>query len=117
MLNFNKNQVTITIFIAITLPFILFMSNYLSFSCVFFILALFKPPGSGSAFGMRPIESGSKWIQIRNTSAPTTFLSITMSREIINEILAEQCSGSETVCRIRIPFSTEVWIRIRILLD
>jgi hypothetical protein len=35
MLNFNENQVTINIVIPITLIFILFMPNYLSFSCVF----------------------------------------------------------------------------------
>jgi hypothetical protein len=28
-----------------------------------------------------------------------------------------QCCGSETIFRIRIPFSAEFWIRIRILLD
>jgi hypothetical protein len=49
-------KVTINIFIPITLIFILFLTNYLSFSCVcfFFILALFRPPGSGSM-----------WIRIR----------------------------------------------------
>jgi hypothetical protein len=51
MLNFNENKVTLNIFIPITLTFILFMPNYLSFSCV--LLSLFRPPGSGSAFGMR----------------------------------------------------------------
>jgi hypothetical protein len=55
MLNFNENKVTINSLIPITVIFILFMPNYLSFGCVFFyILALFKPPGSGSAFGMDP---------------------------------------------------------------
>jgi hypothetical protein len=46
----------------------------------FFILALFRPPGSGSAFGLRiriqaPIECGSKWIRIRNTDLKYSILS------------------------------------------
>jgi hypothetical protein len=58
MLNFNENKVTIIIFVPITVIFILFMHYYMAVGCAFFfILALFRPPGSGS---MRPIECGSR---------------------------------------------------------
>jgi hypothetical protein len=62
MLYFTENKVIRNIFITNTVIFILFMPNYLSFGCVFyFILAIFRPLGSGSAFGMR--------IRIRNTAS------------------------------------------------
>jgi hypothetical protein len=49
MLNFDENKFTITHFLPITVFFILFRPTYLAFGCVFpFILALLKPPGSGS---------------------------------------------------------------------
>jgi hypothetical protein len=62
---YYANKVTIKHFIPVpitlfyTVP-VLFMPNSQSFGCVFaLILALFRRPGSGSAFGMR--------IRIRNT--------------------------------------------------
>jgi hypothetical protein len=49
-----KIKVTCTCFNPITLLFILFIPNYLLFRCVFpSFLAHFRPPGSGSAFGIR----------------------------------------------------------------
>jgi hypothetical protein len=49
MLNYNENKVTLNIFIPNNIDFFTFMPNYLSFSrVVFFILALFIPPGSGT---------------------------------------------------------------------
>jgi hypothetical protein len=56
MLNFNENKVTINICIPITLILILFMPSYLSFSCVFFILALFLPPDPHSIGCLDPDE-------------------------------------------------------------
>jgi hypothetical protein len=50
MLNFNENKVTINILIPLKFIFILFMPNFLFFG---YVLALFKPPGSGSKFRMR----------------------------------------------------------------
>jgi hypothetical protein len=88
MLNCNENKVT-NIFIPITLVFILFMPNYLSFSCIFFfILALFWP---GSGPGSRwPNECGSKWIRIRNTDGNTLLVYdyTSMERNRFHSVLA-----------------------------
>jgi hypothetical protein len=51
--------------------FILFMPNYLSIGCVFsFILALFRPPGSGSR---RPTNADPFHIRIRLSMAEIQF--------------------------------------------
>jgi hypothetical protein len=79
MLNFYENKVTINIFLPITVIFILFMPNYLSFvsviylsSFLLFLNLLDQDPHSecGPGYGSRrPIECGSMRIRIRNTGS------------------------------------------------
>jgi hypothetical protein len=54
-------------FIPVPLDFMLFMSNNLSFGCVFpFILALFRPPGSGSRRPINADPDPRHWIKVYN---------------------------------------------------
>jgi hypothetical protein len=66
MFNFNENKVTLNHFytnyryITGTFYTVLFRPHHLSFSCVFpFILPFMRPPGPGSASGMRTVPQKS----------------------------------------------------------
>jgi hypothetical protein len=62
----HENKVKMNIFIPITLIFY-------TFSCVFFfLLALLRPPGSGSAFGMR--IQVTNWMRIYADTVPKHWL-------------------------------------------